>query len=236
MGVKLVVFDMAGTTVKDHDNVHTALRRAFATEGIGVSRDEANGVMGYPKPIAIRDLLRQKLADPSKINSDYIDRIHRTFLAEMIRFYKTDPHVSGKEGVPETFRALRRHGIKVALDTGFDRSIATAILDRLGWVREGLIDASVTSDEVANGRPHPDLIFEAMRQTGIRDVKDVAKVGDTVSDLLQGKAAGCRWVIGVTTGAYSREALQKAYHTHLIEKLPELFSILAIDKASTAPI
>jgi phosphonatase-like hydrolase len=114
------------------------------------------------------------------------------------------------------------------VDTGFDRSIVVPLLERMGWEKNGLIDASVTSDEVAQGRPHPDMIYRAMELTGVKDVESVAKVGDTMSDLLEGTAAGCTWVIGITTGAYSHDELLKGPHTHLVQQLSEILPILGI--------
>jgi len=127
---------------------------------------------------------------------------------------------------------LKANGIKVVVDTGFDRQIVTPLLKRLGWKENNLIDDSVTSDEVKQGRPFPDLIFEAMKRTGVRDVARVAKVGDTASDLHEGTSAGCRYVLGITTGAFSRAELAKEPHTHLIESISELLLILGIKKSS----
>jgi len=184
--------------------------------------------MGTPKPVAIRTLLADK--SYPRITDQFIDEIHADFVKEMIAFYETDPSVGEKEGVSKTFASLKRAGIKIAVDTGFDRQITNALLKRMGWVEMNLLDASVTSDEVENGRPYPDLIFEAMKRTGVKDVSRVAKVGDTASDMNEGTRAGCSWVVGVTTGSYSRENLQKEPHTHLIEQLPELLSILDLSK------
>jgi phosphonatase-like hydrolase len=114
----------------------------------------------------------------------------------------------------------------VAVDTGFDRPITAPLLNRLGWIDQSLIDASVTSDEVAYGRPFPDMIFEAMRRTGISDVKTVAKIGDTASDLDEGNSAGCGLVIGVTTGAFSREELTTVKHSFLIDNVDEVVYII----------
>jgi phosphonatase-like hydrolase len=123
--------------------------------------------------------------------------------------------------------------MKIAIDTGFDRRIADTILNRFGWREKGLIDVSVTSDEVANGRPYPDMIFRAMELTGVDSPEQVLKVGDTASDLQQGTVAGCKYVVGVTTGAYTREALQKEPHTHIINQLSDLLPILDIQKVLT---
>ncbi|MCZ7635203.1 MAG: hypothetical protein M5U12_03590 [Verrucomicrobia bacterium] len=53
MKIELVVFDMAGTTVRDDDAVNLCLRDALHAGGIDVTRDEVNEVMGIPKPTAI---------------------------------------------------------------------------------------------------------------------------------------------------------------------------------------
>ncbi len=234
MPIHLVVFDLAGTTVRDSDNVHFFLQEALRQEGVAVSRDEANAVMGIAKPVAIRQLLEAKLTDKDRITAGLIDRIHRHFVQGMIDYYRHDPAVAEKEGVSETFRALKAMNIRVAVDTGFDRSITNVILDRTGWLRSGLLDASVTSDEVPRGRPHPDLIFRAMQLTGVASPARVAKVGDTSSDLLEGHAAGCRLVVGVTSGAFTEAELRPWPHTHLIGQVAELLPILARDAGAVA--
>jgi phosphonatase-like hydrolase len=126
------------------------------------------------------------------------------------------PHTS------DTFRRLKQAGVRLALDTGFSRPIVNAILERLGWNNGGLLDATVASDEVQRGRPHADLALKAMSLTGVRDPKRVAKVGDTPSDLQEGKAAGCGLIIGVTNGTHTRDQLAPHPHTHLIGSLKEL--------------
>lgn len=60
----------------------------------------------------------------------------------------------------------------------------------------------------------------------------MAKVGDTVSDLQEGSAAGCRYVIGITTGAYSAQELSKENHTHLVERLRDVIDIVDLPHAN----
>ncbi len=229
MSPELIVFDLAGTTVKDNHDVHRALQNALARYGALISLDDANTVMGIPKPLAIRTLLITCDTFHGPITEDLVQEIHHTFVEEMIHFYQEDPSVGEKDGVSDTFRKLKERKLKVAIDTGFDRQITDSILQRLGWVQNNLIDVSVTSDEVPRGRPYPDLIFKAMELTHVTDSKCVAKVGDTTSDLLEGNSAGCGWVIGVTTGAYTRTELQKEKHTHLIENVHEVLEIFSLN-------
>jgi phosphonatase-like hydrolase len=222
--IQLVVFDMAGTTVYDGDAVSLCLRAALTEHGVSATRDEVNAVMGLPKPVAIARLLAA--SSSGDVAAAEVKLVHEEFRRRMIAHYRGDPSVVPCDGAVETFDWLKRHDVKVALDTGFDRTIASAILERLGWADSPLIDATVTSDEVARGRPAPDMIERAMRLCGVVDHAAVGKVGDTPADLRQGTAAGCGLVVGVTSGSHSRAQLAAAPHTHLIDRLAELPPLL----------
>lgn len=223
----LTVFDMAGTTVHDGDAVHHHLAMALASHSVTADRDEINAVMGIPKPIAIRTILESRLPFGGLADREEVEAIHRDFLTTMLSYYRSSPEVRAVEGAEETFAILRSAGIKIALDTGFSRPIADAIVERLGWLREGLVDAVVTSDDVSRGRPHPEMIYRAMRLTGTIDPEAVAKIGDTPSDLKEGHAAGCGWIVGVTGGSHTAEQLAAYPHTHLIHTVAELPALFA---------
>lgn len=227
MSIKLVIFDMAGTTVEDKDNVHQALIDSFLKFNMIITREEANSVMGIPKPVAIQTILTKKFKqEENEITFKLRDDIHSAFVEEMLAFYKNDPSVKSAKNAETTFAALKEIGILVGIDTGFSRDIAEAIIDRLEWREMQLIDYSVTSDEVANGRPFPDMIFKAMEDLNISSPQEIAKVGDTISDLKEGTSAGCKYVIGITTGAYSESELAETPHTHLIKNLWEVVKIV----------
>jgi len=224
---KMVVFDMAGTTVEDNDNVHQSLINAMDSKGYKITREDANRVMGYPKPVAIDTLLKEKF----KVNSEseraaLVEKIHSHFLLDMIHHYRYNPDVKAMPNVEFVFDALRKRGIKVVIDTGFSRDIADAIIDRLKWKENNLIDYSVTSDEVKHGRPYPDMIQKAMAEFKITDPAEVTKVGDTPSDMMEGMNAKCGNVIGVTWGAYKREELEMEKSTHLVDDLVEVLTIV----------
>jgi phosphonatase-like hydrolase len=220
MKIELVVFDMAGTTVRDDDAVNQCLREALAAGGLACSRDEINTVMGIPKPMAIATLCQGKRG--VEASAAEVARLHEDFLRRMIAFYRADSRVGEMPDALAVFGQLHAAGIAVALDTGFSRAIVDVILARLGWDQPGLLDATVASDEVPRGRPYPDLLFAAMKLVGVKDARSVAKVGDTPSDLQEGMAAGCGMVIGVTNGTHTRAQLASHPHTHLIASLTEL--------------
>lgn len=219
---QLAVFDLAGTTVRDDKYVHRVLQQTMAAHGYPISIDEANAVMGIPKPVAMRQLLLEK---GHEANPNEIGKMHREFVENMIAFYRSEPGLSEVDGTSTVFRLLRQAGIKIVVDTGFDRAITTPLLQRMNW--NGLIDGSVTSDEVPNGRPFPDLVFRAMELTAVTDPGRVMKVGDTPSDLQEGGAAGCGWIVGIT-GNFTREQLAAEPHTHIVENLAAIPRLLGL--------
>jgi phosphonatase-like hydrolase len=224
MKYSIVVFDLAGTTVRDNKDVHRVLKDTLYQWGVEISIKEANDVMGIPKPVAIKKLL--KLHRFGETGDQVIREMHEVFVERMKEFYRLDPSVGEKAGVTETFLALRKKGIKVAIDTGFDREITNTLLQRLGWERNDLINTSVTSDEVLRGRPFPDMITESMRRLGVTNPAGVIKVGDTVSDIQQGYAAKCGLVVAVTTGAFSYDELLEENPDFLIDQIPEILDFI----------
>jgi phosphonatase-like hydrolase len=214
--IELVVFDMAGTTVEDGDAVKKSFRASLSGAGIEVDPELVKAVMGLAKPEAVRILLA---STGRQFNDAEAGAIHDDFVRRMRDHYTLDPSVREIPGAAAAFAALRREGIKVALNTGFSRSISQTVLARLGWHAPAIIDADVASDEVPRGRPYPDMIRLLMARLGITDPGRVAKVGDTKADLEEGTNAGCSMVIGVTSGTFSREQLLAYPHTHILDSV-----------------
>jgi phosphonatase-like hydrolase len=222
---RLVVFDVAGTTVFDGDIVIDAVDDALKERGVHVGRDAIRALMGVPKPVAIRTLLEGKgLRGPDLDTS--VETVHHAFVERVLDRYRHASCVREMEGARGVFAALHDRDIKVALDTGFSRPILDVLLDRLGWTTPDVIDCSVTSDEVAHGRPAGDLIRRAMQLTGVVDRRAVVKVGDTPADIESGRAAGCGCVVGVAYGTHSRAELERHRPDAVIDDLPDLVPLV----------
>ena len=226
MSVKLVVFDIAGTTVKDDHDVSKAFQAAFLKFDYEVPLELIDPLMGYEKNMAIRQMLRLHEHNDARITTELVGKIHAEFVKQMIDYYRTAPGIEPLPNVEETLTALRATGIQVGINTGFSRDIADTIIHRLQWVEKGLIDHIVGSDEVEQGRPHPYMIQKLMIEGGIERAREVAKVGDTEVDIREGQNADCKYVIGVTTGTFSREALEPYHPTHIIDNIAEVIDII----------
>ena len=167
----------------------------------------------------------EKIQDP-ETHEEALKVFHR-YEEIMLAHYRNE--CEEVPGAADTFRWCHDNDIKVATDTGFHRGITEAIMDGLGWVRDGLVDCSVDVEHAPDerGRPAPFMIFYAMAQLNIQSVHEVIKIGDTPADMLEGHNAGCRGVVGVLSGPRPVEAWGRYRHTHVIpsvKELPELIT------------
>jgi phosphonatase-like hydrolase len=226
MSIKLIVFDIAGTTVKDDHNVSKAFQAALKKYNYNVPLDMINPLMGYEKNHAITQMLQLHETDQSKITPELVNQIHREFVKQMIHFYQFEPGIEPLPNVEETFEALHHLGIQVGINTGFSKDIADTVINRLQWREKGLIDYLIGSDEVELGRPYPYMIQKIMKEAGITDPLEVAKVGDTEVDVREGQNAGCQYVIGVITGTFTREELEPYHPTHIIDNIAQVLDII----------
>ncbi len=107
-------------------------------------------------------------------------------------------------GVAEALAALRARGLRLAIATTDRRWRAEAQMDALGTAIH--FGAIVGIEDVANGKPAPDMVQVACERLGCRP-QEAAVVGDSPTDLLMGRAAGAAACIGVTTGLNGADRL-----------------------------
>ncbi|WP_043622633.1 phosphonatase-like hydrolase [Nonomuraea candida] len=222
--IELAVLDIAGTTVEEHGAVYLALEEAVRAAGGDPSAAAIRRWMGADKREAITALLAESQGGapaPETVDAAFAD-----FRARLDAAYAARPPAP-LPGVPEAIATLRAAGVKVALTTGFDREVTTALLAAIGW-QDGVLDAVVCVDDVPSGRPAPYMIFRAMEATGVRDVGRVLTAGDTVRDLEAGTNAGARIVAGVLTGSQDAAALGAVRHTHLLPGVAAIPALLSL--------
>lgn len=241
--VQLVVFDMAGTTVKDADEVMACFLAAAAATGLEAEAAQVNPMMGWPKKRVFQTLWAAQIGEQHPHYATQVEASYQRFKAVLEHHYQTQP-VEPTEGCLEVFEWLRSRQIKVALNTGFYREVTDIILHRLGWDRgldhqyvgrsENPIQASITPSEIYQneGRPAPYMIQKAMYLLGVKDPQTVIAIGDTPADLEAGINAGCRWALGVTNGTHSQAELAQHSNHGLLTSLQALPDhILATDRS-----
>jgi phosphonatase-like hydrolase len=215
--LKMIVFDMAGTTVDEQNVVYKTLHRAISEAGFELSLDDVlRQGAGKEKMQAIVDILQDKHLEKSELQV-----IYNKFLLLLDEAYQ-HLEVVPQPGAVEIFYYLKAKNIKVVLNTGYNQQTADQLLAKLNWNVGVEIDGLITASQVRANRPQPDMILLAMEQMGITNCDEVAKVGDSIIDIEEGKNAGCALSIGITTGAHSFEQLQTAMPNFIIDNLLEL--------------
>jgi phosphonatase-like hydrolase len=222
--IRMVVFDMAGTTVNEDNVVYKTLQKSINENGFNFSLDQVmEQGAGREKMQAVRSILD---AYAHIEDNELTDRIYRHFIIHLTEAYKNMP-VLPQPGAINLFQILKQENILVVLNTGYNRETAQDLLEIIGWHRGIEFDELITASDVKANRPDPDMIWLAMKKFGIENAKEVIKVGDSIIDIEEGRNAGCRLNVGITTGAHNFKQLQTANPDYIINNLLELSPIIS---------
>lgn len=211
MVIRLAVFDMAGTTVDDRvDGLPLVLKSyddALKGHEVSVPMEILNAQRGRDKWTVIKEL-----------GGEHAEAIYSDFL-EVLR--ANTGRVKEVEGTSETFRFLKEHNVYVVSSTGFPAEIAEPMIEHLGWLRDGLIDGWVCSEQIGSSRPDPAMILHAMKKYGVSEKGSVVKIDDTVKGIEEGLNAGV-YTVGVLTGTQSIQTLSAAEPETILRSIAQL--------------
>jgi HAD superfamily hydrolase (TIGR01509 family) len=212
---RAVIFDMDGVLI-DSEQVWDEVREQLAHERGGRWTEQAQGaMMGMSSPEWSRYMhdvvgLRES---PEEINREVVD--------QMLERYGTSP-----PWIPGALEAVRRiagHG-PLGLASSSNRELIEAVLAAGGI--DGLFAAAVSSEEVARGKPAPDVYLEAARRLGF-DPAMCTAVEDSHNGILSAKAAGMRCIAIPNMHYPPGEALRDADEVvaSLRDLTPELLAL-----------
>lgn len=210
--IKMLVFDMAGTTVNEHGIVYQTMSRTLSEYGLGVKPGEIDKWHGANKAEVFNHYLNN--SDIFKMHSETYQNnfrkdIYNKFYKSLEEEYFTSNKISLiHEDVPKIFNNIRETGIKIALNTGYNKNIQTAIINKL--CMNEFIDDYISSEEVSRGRPYPYMIHSLMERNHIEKTSQVIKFGDTKNDIIEGINAQCLASIGVLSGADNYQTLSNS--------------------------
>jgi beta-phosphoglucomutase-like phosphatase (HAD superfamily) len=175
---RAVFFDQDGVLV-DSEGAWDAARRAIVDEHGGHWKPEATrAMMGMSAPEwsrYVRDELGVRL-EPAEISDLVVERL-------LAGYQHSLPLLAGAVG------AVRRIAARwpVALASSANREVIDAVLSASGLA--GVFGATVSGEEVARGKPAPDIYLEAARRLGV-DPAHSAAVEDSTNGLRAAAAAG----------------------------------------------
>ena len=203
--IDMVVFDWAGTTIDYGSSAPMEVfKMVFDEAGINLTRSEINGPMGMEKKAHIRLLLSLTTAKnqwQSKYDREWTeDDVENLYVKFEKRLYEVILNYSTLiDGVVETVNELRKGGIKIGSTTGYNNQMMDKIIPFAKKQGYGP-DCVVTPDVTGVGRPTPFMLHECMRVLNVYPPRKVVKVGDTITDIYEGKNAGA-WSIGILVGS-----------------------------------
>jgi phosphonoacetaldehyde hydrolase len=210
-GIKLAIFDMAGTTVDDMiAGVPLVLKSyddAFRSFGIVIPMNVLNAQRG-----------RDKRAVINEFGETHADDIYEHFVKQLIANV-TQLHEI--KGASELFTFFHNNSIYIAVCSGFPKTITQKIVDHLRWVDQGLIDYWTCSEIIGKSRPDPSMINSIMNHFNISEPLKVIKIDDTSKGIEAGIRAGVI-TIGVLTGTQTREHLQAARPMAVLNSITEI--------------
>lgn len=214
---RAVVFDLDGVLI-DSEQVWNEVREELARERGGRwSERSQRDMMGMSSPEWSR-YMYEVVGVPGSA-----EEINREVVARMLdRFAGSPPWLPGALDV---VRQLSERW-PLGLASSSNRELIDAVLAAGGIA--GLFDATVSSEEVACGKPAPDVYLEAARRLGV-DPGDCTAVEDSHNGILSAKAAGMRCVAIPNAHYPPGEAVGDADAVvgSLGELTPEIFEALA---------
>jgi HAD superfamily hydrolase (TIGR01509 family) len=167
----------------DSEQVWDDVRETLARERGGRWSDQAQrDMMGMSSPEWSRYMheVVGLLESPDEINREVVARL-------------LDRYASGPPWLPGAVETLRRLAaeLPLGLASSSNREVIDAVLAAGGIA--GLFDATVSSEEVARGKPAPDVYLETARRLGAAPAR-CAAVEDSHNGIRAAKAAGMRCV------------------------------------------
>jgi HAD superfamily hydrolase (TIGR01509 family) len=176
--IDAVIFDMDGVIV-DSEQVWDDVRQSYTREVGGTFTEEATrAMMGMSSPEWSR-YMAESLGvpgTPEQINADIVER--------MLERYGQAPPL-----IPGAVDAVRRIGARwpLAIASSSNAELIEVVLRAAGI--DSLFETAVSSEEVARGKPAPDVYVEAARRLGVESVR-CAAVEDSRPGIRSAKAAG----------------------------------------------
>jgi HAD superfamily hydrolase (TIGR01509 family) len=199
VGIGAVICDLDGVLI-DSEERWARAKEDLVRETGGRWKPEASHAMLGMSSLEWSRYLHEELGvplAPEEINDDVV--------ARMLEDYRRDlPLIEGaRDAVP---RLAARWPL--ALASSSNREVIDVVLEASGLA--GAFAATVSSEEVARGKPAPDVYLEAAARLGVAP-GDAAAVEDSTNGLLAARAAGMA-VVAIPNRAFppSDEALAAA--------------------------
>nr|WP_280260907.1 HAD family phosphatase [Nocardia abscessus] len=177
---------MDGTLLDSEKLWDVAVRELAREHGHEMTDEIRHALIGASGPNALRIMFTALGIEP---NPDSL-RAAGEFLERRVTELMTGP-IPWRPGAKDALAMVRAAGLSSALVTNTKRSLTEFGLDTLG---RDFFDVSVCGDEVAQGKPEPDVYLRAAELLGL-DPEHCVAVEDSPTGARAAQAAGCALVV-----------------------------------------
>jgi HAD superfamily hydrolase (TIGR01509 family) len=187
--IEAVVFDLDGVIV-DSEQVWDDVREQLARERGGTWHEAAQTDMMGMSSTEWSRYMHERIGlaeSPEEIDAEVVSRL-------LARYRESLPLIDGS--VAAVRRLAQRFTLGIASSS--NRPVIEVVLDRAGIA--GLFAAVVSSEEVARGKPAPDVYLESARRLGVEPGR-CAAIEDSSNGIRSAHAAGMR-VIAIPNAHY----------------------------------
>lgn len=206
--MRLVIFDCDGTLIDSQHAIYRSMSQAFGTLGLPApTRADVLGIVGLSLPEALAALAPR---ESEAVRRDLVEAYRRGFAGVRAEL---DHLEALYDGVAAAVDALsRRADTLLGIATGKSKRGVARLLVQEDW--EGHFVTIQTADDHPS-KPHPSMILQAMRETGVAPHETVM-IGDTTYDMEMALNAGVA-AIGVSWGYHAGERLRGAGAHEVVE-------------------
>ena len=207
--IHAVVFDMDGVLIASEE-VWDQVREAYVRERGGRYDDEIQRAMMGMSSTEWSRYLHETAGVPDEPGA-----INRDVVARMLASYREHlPLIDGAADAVHRLAALYPLG----LASSSNREIIDTVLDVAGLA--ACFTATVSSEEVAHGKPAPDVDLEAARRLGVEPTR-CAAIEDSHGGIRSAKAAGMR-VIAIPNPTYPPDEESLAQADRIVNSIEDL--------------
>lgn len=213
--IKACIFDLDGTladTLESMAYITNIIMEKFGLKTLPV--DNFRYYSGEGANMLIRRALKDA-GDPELTHYEEGQRLYREMFAAD-PMYKVVPY----EGMPETLKELKKHGMKLAVCSNKPHPAAVKVIAQLFGEEFDLV---VGQSDAIRRKPAPDGPLKAAAEFGASS-EECMYIGDTRTDMETGTAAGMH-TIGALWGFRDREELESSGAEIVAEKPEDLLKI-----------
>jgi phosphoglycolate phosphatase len=222
MSKGLIIFDFDGTLGDTRRNIVTTMQMTIKEIQLPYrSEAECSSTIGLPLAGCFKTLF----PDLQDSLLPRCTETYRRIFNENLQTIKPEAF----PGVVETLSILKEQGYMLTIASSRSRNSLTELTHDMGIADS--ISYLIGADDVEKAKPNPEPVLNTLKAMRF-EASQTLVVGDMAVDILMGANAGAK-TCGVTWGNGSRDELEQAGATFIIDKMEDIIKIVEGKESAT---